>query len=135
MLGDARVDATIPTVDLDRAQDFYGGTLGLRPTDRALRGREVVYDCGGGTRLLLYERKRAGTAEHRAHGLVAVHRDMTAGVRVDARPGRAQEPACLDPAGDVGQGGGERESAGAQRVPCTRNATSWSSSRPLMRRA
>jgi len=71
MLGDARVDATIPTADLDRARDFYGGTLGLRPTDRALRGREVVYDCGGGTRLLLYERQKTGTADHTlAHFIV-----------------------------------------------------------------
>src|SRR5215208_7407342 len=71
MLGDARVDATIPTADLDRARDFYGGTLGLRPTDRALRGREVVYDCGGGTRLLLYERQKGATADHTlAHFIV-----------------------------------------------------------------
>ena len=71
MLGDARVDATIPTVDLDRAREFYGATLGLRPSDRALRGREVVYECGDGTGLLVYERKRAGTAEHTlAHFMV-----------------------------------------------------------------
>jgi catechol 2,3-dioxygenase-like lactoylglutathione lyase family enzyme len=71
MLGGARVDASIPTVDLDRAREFYGGTLGLRSSDRALRGREVVYECGDGTRLLVYERGRAASADHTlAHFMV-----------------------------------------------------------------
>ncbi len=72
MLSDARVVATIPTTDLDRAREFYGGTLELRPAERAPRGREVVYECDGGTRLLVYERRSAGTAEHTlAHFVVA----------------------------------------------------------------
>ena len=72
VLGDARVDATIPTTDLARAREFYGGTLGLRSADGPGRGRELVYECGGGTRLLVYERPSAGTAEHTlAHFIVA----------------------------------------------------------------
>lgn len=72
MLGDARIDATIPTTNLDRAREFYGCTLGLRASDRPARGRELVYECGGGTRLLVYERPGAGTAEHTlAHFVVA----------------------------------------------------------------
>jgi catechol 2,3-dioxygenase-like lactoylglutathione lyase family enzyme len=72
MLGVTRVDATVPTTDLDRARDFYGGTLGLRPSQRPTAGREAVYECGEGTRLLVYERPSAGTAEHTlAHFIVA----------------------------------------------------------------
>jgi catechol 2,3-dioxygenase-like lactoylglutathione lyase family enzyme len=72
VLGDARIDATIPTTDLDRAREFYEGTLGLHPADQPARGRELVYECGGGTRLLVYERASAGTAEHTlAHFIVA----------------------------------------------------------------
>jgi catechol 2,3-dioxygenase-like lactoylglutathione lyase family enzyme len=72
MLGVTRVDATVPTTDLDRARDFYGGTLGLRPSERPTVGREAVYECGEGTRLLVYERPSAGTAEHTlAHFIVA----------------------------------------------------------------
>jgi catechol 2,3-dioxygenase-like lactoylglutathione lyase family enzyme len=72
MLGDARIDATIPTTDLDRAREFYGGTLGLLPSDRPARGRELMYECGGGTSLIVYERPSAGTAEHTlAHFVVA----------------------------------------------------------------
>jgi catechol 2,3-dioxygenase-like lactoylglutathione lyase family enzyme len=85
MLADARIDATIPTTDLDRARAFYGGTLALRPADRPARGRELVYECGGGTRLLVYERPSAGTAEHTlAHFAVA---DLDATVKELRRRG------------------------------------------------
>jgi catechol 2,3-dioxygenase-like lactoylglutathione lyase family enzyme len=85
MLADARIDATIPTTDLDRAREFYEGTLGLRPADRPARGRELVYECGGGTRLLVYERPSAGTAEHTlAHFAV---QDLEAAVKKLRRRG------------------------------------------------
>jgi len=79
MLADARVEATVPTVDLDRAREFYEARLGLRPagtrwaTPGAIApGREVLYECGAATRLLLYERPSAGHAEHTlAHFTVA----------------------------------------------------------------
>jgi catechol 2,3-dioxygenase-like lactoylglutathione lyase family enzyme len=79
MLREARIEATIPTTDLDRAREFYGSTLGLLAADRPARGRELVFECGGGTRLLVYERPSAGTAEHTlAHFVVA---DLDAAVR------------------------------------------------------
>jgi len=79
MLADARVEATVPTVDLDRAREFYEARLGLRPagtrwaTPGAIApGREVLYECGAATRLLLYERPSAGHTEHTlAHFTVA----------------------------------------------------------------
>jgi catechol 2,3-dioxygenase-like lactoylglutathione lyase family enzyme len=77
MLGDARIDATIPTTDLDRAREFYAGTLGLPAANRPARGRELVFECGGGTRLLVYERPTAGTAEHTLAHFVVEDLDAT----------------------------------------------------------
>lgn len=72
MLREARVEATVPTSDLERARRFYEDKLGLVPAERAPRGREAVYECGQGTRLLLYERPSAGTAAHTlAHFIVS----------------------------------------------------------------
>ncbi len=64
MLRGARVDATVPTTDIARARAFYEGTLGLELAPEPPRGREVVFECGAGSRLILYERPSAGTAEH-----------------------------------------------------------------------
>jgi catechol 2,3-dioxygenase-like lactoylglutathione lyase family enzyme len=72
MHGLARVEATVPTTNLGRAREFYGDTLGLRPVERPGAGREAVYQCGEGTRLVVYERPSAGTAEHTlAHFVVS----------------------------------------------------------------
>jgi catechol 2,3-dioxygenase-like lactoylglutathione lyase family enzyme len=79
MLTDARAEATVPTKDLKAAREFYEGTLGLRPVGSYTPGADVVYECGGGTRLVLTESlvtlERARTA---AHFLVA---DVAAEVR------------------------------------------------------
>jgi catechol 2,3-dioxygenase-like lactoylglutathione lyase family enzyme len=65
MLADAQVEANVPTANLERATEFYEGKLGLRRAGGTTpSGREVVYEAGGGTRLLVYERPTAGTAEH-----------------------------------------------------------------------
>jgi len=64
MLGDARITAIVPTTDLSRARQFYGETLGLEETGAPTPGPEVIYRCGGGTLLEVYERPRAGDAEH-----------------------------------------------------------------------
>jgi catechol 2,3-dioxygenase-like lactoylglutathione lyase family enzyme len=77
MLTDARIHATIPTMDLDRARAFYEDTLGLRPADQPARGRELIYECGEGSRLLVYERASAGTAEHTLVHFVVADLDAT----------------------------------------------------------
>jgi catechol 2,3-dioxygenase-like lactoylglutathione lyase family enzyme len=60
MLADARVEATAPVSDLARARRFYGETLGLREGGAHANGVDAVFECGGGTRLFLYERAGPG---------------------------------------------------------------------------
>jgi catechol 2,3-dioxygenase-like lactoylglutathione lyase family enzyme len=64
MLSDAPITAVVPTSDLARAREFYGGTLGLEDLNLPTPGPEVVYRCGNGTTLEVYERPVAGDAEH-----------------------------------------------------------------------
>jgi catechol 2,3-dioxygenase-like lactoylglutathione lyase family enzyme len=64
MLTDARITAIVPTTDLARARSFYEETLGLTDSGASTPGPEVVYRCGGGTLLQVYERPTAGDAEH-----------------------------------------------------------------------
>jgi catechol 2,3-dioxygenase-like lactoylglutathione lyase family enzyme len=45
---------TLPVVDMGRARKFYEEKLGLRLREEMLSG--VLYDCGGGTMLHLYQR-------------------------------------------------------------------------------
>jgi catechol 2,3-dioxygenase-like lactoylglutathione lyase family enzyme len=60
MLSDSPVVAVVAVSDMDGAKAFYGGTLGLSPSDMEEPGG-VLYDCGSGTRLLVYESGFAGT--------------------------------------------------------------------------
>jgi catechol 2,3-dioxygenase-like lactoylglutathione lyase family enzyme len=64
VLTDARITAIVPTTDLARAREFYGGTLGLEETGASAPGPEAIYRCGGGTLLEVYERPTAGDAQH-----------------------------------------------------------------------
>jgi catechol 2,3-dioxygenase-like lactoylglutathione lyase family enzyme len=64
MLTEARITAIVPTTDLARAREFYGDTLGLRDVDAPAPGPQVIYRCGGGTLLEVYERPTAGDAQH-----------------------------------------------------------------------
>lgn len=62
MLGNATVAAVVATTDLERARAFYGDMLGLSASDTPLPdvGGEVVYACGGGSTLVVYQRATAG---------------------------------------------------------------------------
>ena len=60
MLAASPVVAVVAVSDLDGARAFYGGTLGLQASEMDEPGG-VLYDCGGGTRLLVYESGFAGT--------------------------------------------------------------------------
>jgi catechol 2,3-dioxygenase-like lactoylglutathione lyase family enzyme len=64
MLTDARIMAIVPTTDLARAKAFYGQTLGLTDANVPTPGPQVIYRCGGGTLLEVYERPTAGEAQH-----------------------------------------------------------------------
>ncbi|HEV7753566.1 MAG TPA: VOC family protein [Baekduia sp.] len=55
MFADARVEATVPALDLERAARFYGEVLDL-PTGGSLAPRtDLLYELGGGSALLVYE--------------------------------------------------------------------------------
>jgi catechol 2,3-dioxygenase-like lactoylglutathione lyase family enzyme len=64
MLTEARIMAIVPTTDIVRAKAFYGGTLGLTDANASTPGPQVIYRCGGGTLLEVYERPTAGEAQH-----------------------------------------------------------------------
>ncbi|MEA2268998.1 MAG: hypothetical protein QOC64_1608 [Solirubrobacteraceae bacterium] len=71
MLADARVEATVPALDLGRARRFYEGTLGLRAAGSHVSDRDLIFECGGGTRLFVYERPiTSGAAHTLAHFVV-----------------------------------------------------------------
>src|SRR5579885_1535041 len=59
VLGSSPVIAVIAVKSLGAAEEFYGGTLGLSAGDREPGG--VLYDCGGGTKVLVYESGYAAT--------------------------------------------------------------------------
>jgi catechol 2,3-dioxygenase-like lactoylglutathione lyase family enzyme len=61
MLGNSMVVATIPVTDLDRARQFYGETLGLKPLwDNPA---SIRFGCGGGTEVSTF-RRGPSTADH-----------------------------------------------------------------------
>lgn len=53
MLSTASVAPTIPAADLARARKFYEEGLGLKPLQARATG--VLYECGNGTTLFLYQ--------------------------------------------------------------------------------
>ncbi|HEY5574943.1 MAG TPA: VOC family protein [Anaerolineales bacterium] len=73
MLGDAPVYAVLPCVDLEGARKFYGEVLGLKQVDLPGASEEeaagnALFQCGEGTRLLIYQRPTPTRADHTAAG-------------------------------------------------------------------
>jgi catechol 2,3-dioxygenase-like lactoylglutathione lyase family enzyme len=62
VLGSSPVVAVVAVRDLAKGKEFYGETLGLQVADLDDPGG-VLYACGGGSRLLVYESSYAGTNE------------------------------------------------------------------------
>jgi catechol 2,3-dioxygenase-like lactoylglutathione lyase family enzyme len=58
ILEGAEFQATIPAVDIDRARQFYEGTLGLAP--ERVMDAGIIYRFGGGTAFFLYPGSTAG---------------------------------------------------------------------------
>lgn len=75
MLAKAQVMPTIPVVDLARAREFYEGRLGLKPAGPSTPDG-IPYECGGGTRLLLYP-LGATNADHTVASFVVDDIDRT----------------------------------------------------------
>ncbi|MFC9333836.1 MULTISPECIES: VOC family protein [Arthrobacter] len=76
MLKDTPVAAVLPAKDIARAKEFYRDKLGLEP--QAPGDDDVMYQCGNGTRFLLYRTDNAGTAKNTQMGWVTdnVERDV-----------------------------------------------------------
>ena len=65
MLGTTMVVATVPVTDLDRAKEFYGGTLGLKLLWE--NPASVRFGCGPGSELSVFKRAPLGTEHTLAH--------------------------------------------------------------------
>jgi catechol 2,3-dioxygenase-like lactoylglutathione lyase family enzyme len=65
MLANSRVSAVLPVVDLGRARKFYEQKLGLQAVERA---DGVMFKCGQGTQLALYQRPTPTKADHTVAG-------------------------------------------------------------------
>jgi len=57
-LASSRVGATLPAADLERAKAFYRDKLGLTPTEDS--PDLAIYECGGGTGIMLFPSPNAG---------------------------------------------------------------------------
>ena len=65
MLANSRVSAVLPVVDLGRARKFYEEKLGLEASE-APGG--VMFKCGQGSQLVLYQPNTPSKADHTAAG-------------------------------------------------------------------
>lgn len=63
MLSNSSIMAVLPAKDINRAKDFYRDKLGIEPSESMEEGT-VMYNCGQGTRFLLYQTENAGTAKN-----------------------------------------------------------------------
>jgi catechol 2,3-dioxygenase-like lactoylglutathione lyase family enzyme len=68
MLRDAPVVAILPAADIERAKRFYLETLDLRRADVPAPGNDVIFECGEGTLLYIYEREAGTKADHTVAG-------------------------------------------------------------------
>ncbi len=71
MLRDAPVMAILPASDIERAKEFYLEKLNLRPADVPAPGNDIVFRCGEGTKLYVYERDAGTEADHTVAGWLA----------------------------------------------------------------
>ncbi|MGH2753640.1 MAG: VOC family protein [Actinomycetota bacterium] len=76
MLSEARVQATLPAQDLDRARSFYADKLGLKPVEESPAG--LIYECGEGTRFLVFPSSGMPSGDHTQMGFGVT--DITAEV-------------------------------------------------------
>ena len=65
MLTNSRVSAVLPVADIKSARKFYEEQLGLQAGD-APGG--VIFECGQGSKLVLYQRDSPTKADHTAAG-------------------------------------------------------------------
>lgn len=58
-LSNSKISPALPASDIDRAKKFYEEKLGLKKLSDNPSG--VLYECGGGTSLLLFSSPKAGS--------------------------------------------------------------------------
>ena len=71
LLNNARIDVTIPVVDLERAKAFYTDKLDLRPLpmeDPAMAAENALFEGGDCIRLALFKPAKRSKAEHTLAG-------------------------------------------------------------------
>lgn len=64
MLANARMTTILPVVNMERARNFYGTTLGLKPEGQTPDGKYVF--SAGGAILALLQKPSPAAAEHTA---------------------------------------------------------------------
>lgn len=63
MVKDNRVSAVLVSTDLERAQRFYEEKVGLELSVETIENH-IVFECGGGTTVLIYGRPSGNNADH-----------------------------------------------------------------------
>ena len=63
MLVDNRISAVLVSTDLDNSRSFYENKVGLTLSPETIKNH-LVFNCGGGTSLLIYGRGTGNTADH-----------------------------------------------------------------------
>lgn len=68
MLGESRVAAILPAIDIERAREFYTKKLGLRAADMPMPDDGAAFESGDCTLLYLYAREGGTKADHTVAG-------------------------------------------------------------------
>jgi len=63
MVRDNKISAVLVSTDLERAQHFYEDKVGLALSEETIKNH-LVFECGGGTSLLIYGRPSGNRADH-----------------------------------------------------------------------
>ena len=63
MIGNGRVSAVLCSTDLEASREFYEQRLGLALSPETIPNH-LLFDCGGGTTLLVYGRPAPNAADH-----------------------------------------------------------------------
>lgn len=65
MLSTAPMTTILPVIDMDRARNFYGNMLGLKPVGMKPDGK-FLYACAGGAVIALFPKEGGTKADHTA---------------------------------------------------------------------
>ena len=63
MVGDSRISAVLVSTDLEKCRAFYETKVGLKVSPETIKNH-LIFECGGGTTLLVYGRPRGNAADH-----------------------------------------------------------------------